>query len=222
MSATVESALPVERQGWHSDPGQQVILYNVSWETYERLLREHDGNSSTHFSYDQGKLEIIVLSAKHERKSRVLSHLVSILAEELEMDIVAFGSTTFQRPDLQKGFEPDGCFYVTNEAEMRNKLEIDLTVDPAPDLIIEIDITSPSLNKFPIFAALGIQEIWRYDGETVRIWCLAASSYQEAMQSSLFPLATGATLTEFLEIEPGMRRTEWLRRVRTWIRSQMG
>lgn len=222
MSATQGSTLFVDRRKWQSDPGQQVILYNVSWETYQRLLREHNGNSSTHFTYDQGTLEIMVLSAKHERKSRALSQLVAILAEEMTVDLVSFGSTTFQRADLQKGFEPDGCFYITHEAIMRDKLEIDLTVDPAPDLVLEIDITSPSLNKFPIFAALGIQEIWRYDGEAVRIWTLEGNGYQEAMRSQLLPIASGAVLTEFLEAEPGMRHTEWLRRVRSWARSQIG
>jgi len=133
-------------------------LHGISWETYERLLAEHQESSGTHFTYDRGRLEIMVLSAKHEAAKHVLTLLVEILAEELNVDVYGLGSTTFRRADLERGFEPDACFYIQREALVRGKDEIDLTVDPPPDLVIEIDITSPSLNKFPLFAALGISE----------------------------------------------------------------
>lgn len=217
---TVEQTLE-STPAWTTAPIQRVLLASVSWNTYQQLLAEHDGNRSTHFTYDEGLLEIMVLSARHERKADVLSQIVAVLAEELEIDIVSFGSTTFQRQDLQKGFEPDACFYIPNEPLMRDKLDIDLNTDPAPDLIIEVDITSPSLNKFPIFAALGIAEIWRYDGESVRIWSLKNGNYQESTSSQLLSVATGTVLTELLEAEPGMRRTEWLRRLRSWVREQI-
>ena len=101
----------------------------------------------------------MVLSTKHERPNRTLALLVEILAEELNMDVQRLGSTTFTREDLDKGFEPDSCFYIQNEARVRGKEEIDLAVDPPPDLVIEIDITSPSLNKFPIYARIGVPEV---------------------------------------------------------------
>ena len=159
----------------HAPPpavGQRVILHGVSWETYERLLADFQDSHAAHFAYDQGALEIMVLSLKHETFNRTLATLVEIVAEEMQGDVINAGSTTFRRADLSKGFEPDTCFYIQNVERVRGKDEIDLTVDPPPDLVIEIDITSPSLNKFPIFAAMGIPEVWRYDGKTVTIFTL--------------------------------------------------
>lgn len=248
---TIDAVVPRLGQNvpvWKATPTQPVLLEDISWGTYQQLLDEYEEHPNTHFTYDQGRLEIMVLSANHERKSEILSLLVTVFAEELDVDTVGFGSTAFQRADLQKGFEPDGCFYIQNEAAMRNKLDIDLTIDPPPDLIIEIDITSPSpkkhvvaatslccfcpldwlacsdgatLNKFPVFAALGIREIWRYDGEHVQIWSLMNNNYEESAQSLLLPVANGTALTQLLEMEPGMRRTVWLRHVRSWVREQL-
>ena len=156
-----------------------MILDRVSWETYEQLLNENGDNSSTHFTYDQGLLEIRVLSAEHENYKDFISLLINVIAEEMGIDVASYGSTTFKRKDLARGFEPDACFYIQNEARMRGKKRIDLDVDPAPDLVIEIDITNPSLNKFPIFASLGVAEIWRYDGDRVGIFLLQAGQYIE-------------------------------------------
>lgn len=224
MAKVIEAAAPLEEQpsAWKATPVQRVLLNGVSWETYQRLLAEHEGNSSTHFAYNQGQLEIMVLSGTHERRSRALSSLVTILAEESAINAVNFGSTTFQREDLERGFEPDSCFYIQNELLVRDKLEIDLSVDPAPDLVIEIDITSPSLKKFPLFAALGIAEVWRYDGERVSIWRLLGDNYRETTHSQQIPIASGPQLTEFLEAELGTPRLTWTQRVRAWAQEQLG
>jgi len=143
-------------------PEQTAILKGVSWETYERLLAGHEEESSTRFTYDGGILQILVPSARHKKPHRILASLVEVLAEEMALNIESLGSTTLKRPDLLKGFEPDSCFYIQHADAMRDKDEIDLTVDPPPDLVIEIDITSPLLDKFPLYAAVGVPEVWRY------------------------------------------------------------
>jgi Uma2 family endonuclease len=210
--AALLSAPPIET-------AQQVILHGIRWETYERLLAEHEESRSIHFAYDQGALEIMVLSPRHEAIKHLLALLVEVLAEEMGIDVYGFGSTTFRRRDLQRGFEPDACFYIRQEARVRGKTEIDLAVDPAPDLVIEIDISHPSLDKFPIFAALGVAEIWRYDGSEVAILALSAGSYTKRAESTMLPGVTGRQLTDWLETGQRLRRTEWLRRVRTWART---
>lgn len=125
--------------------------------------------------------------------------LVEVLAEEMEVDIHGGGSTTFRREDLAKGFEPDECFYIRYAEVVRGKKQIDLAQDPPPDLVIEIDITGPSLNKFPIFAALGIPEVWRYDGARVAIFTLVDNDYVERPESVALPKVTSAILTEFID-----------------------
>ena len=218
MSAYGEIVAPPIRQTSLPESGQCVILDRVSWETYEQLLNENGDNSSTHFTYDQGLLEIRVLSAEHENYKDFISLLINVIAEEMGIDVASYGSTTFKRKDLARGFEPDACFYIQNEARMRGKKRIDLDVDPAPDLVIEIDITNPSLNKFPIFAALGVAEIWRYDGERVGIFLLQAGQYIEQAESIMLSQVTGKLVAEWIDASQQMKRTAWLRLVREWAR----
>ena len=203
-----------------SSPEQLVILDRVTWDTYERLITEHGERCGTRFTYDEGVLQIMVVSSRHERPNRRLASLVEVLAEEWALDIEQLGSMTFKRKDLQKGFEPDSCFYIEHADTIRDREEIDLAVDPPPDLSIEVDITSGSLNRFPIFAAVGIPEIWRFDGKRVAIFQLESGDYVEAANSLAFPLVTGEILTLFLEESQKLKSTAWLRKVREWTRSQ--
>jgi Uma2 family endonuclease len=197
-------------------PEQKVILKGVSWETYERLLAEHQEQSGIRFTYDSGMLEIMVLSARHEEPNRTLALLVEVLAEEFNLDVRRLGSTSFRRPDLYKGFEPDSCFYIQQLDAVSGKEEIDLATAPPPDLVIEIDITSPSLDKLPLYAAVGVPEVWRYDGERVTILCLDDARYVEAARSAALPSLTSAVATQFLHDSTQVRSTVWLRRVREW------
>ncbi|HEY7543611.1 MAG TPA: Uma2 family endonuclease [Blastocatellia bacterium] len=204
-----------------SPPERLVTLYGISWETYERIITEHGERGGTRFTFDNGRLEIMVLSSRHERPNRTLALLVEVLAEEMEIDIERLGSTTFKREDLQKGFEPDSCFYIQNAESVRGKDEIDLASDPPPDLIIEIDITSESLNRFPIFAAVGVMEVWRFDRNAVTFFQLEDGEYRETPNSLAFPSLISEIATRFLAESLTMRSTAWLRRVREWARSQM-
>ena len=195
------------------------ILSGVSWETYERLLADMQDSHAAHFAYDRGVLEIMAPSYEHESIKEIIALLVNVLAEELDIDIQGGGSTTFRRKDLARGFEPDECFYIQHAELVRGKKQIDLDQDPPPDLIIEIDITSPSLNKFPIFAALGIPEVWRYDGARVAIFTLVDNDYVDRPESVALPKVTSAILTEFIDASKQLKRPVWLRQVRARIRS---
>ena len=95
---------------------QRVVLYDVSWETYERLLADHLDNSVPHFTYDRGVLAIVSPLPEHEKINRTISLLVELLAEEFEVDLENLGSTTFKREDLKRGFEPESSFYIQNES----------------------------------------------------------------------------------------------------------
>lgn len=199
---------------------QRVVLHNVSWGTYERLLEDHENNSAPRFTYDRGELEIMSPSPEHEKLNRRMAQLVMALTEETGVEAEDFGSTTFRREDLERGFEPDSCFYIENEESVRGKSRIDLSVDPPPDLVIKIDITSPSLNKLSIYTRIGVPEIWRYDGKRVTILKLEGDGYVEANASVVLPPATGAALSNFVEKSQSMRRTAWLKEVRGWARKQ--
>jgi Uma2 family endonuclease len=201
---------------------QRTVLHNISWETYERLLADHLDSGSPRFAYDRGELEIMVVSARHERPNRLIAHLVEVVAEEIDLDLENLGSTTFKREDLQRGFEPDSCFYIQNEGRVRGKQEIDPNLDPPPDLVIEVDITSPSLDRFPIYAHFGVPEVWRYDGERVMIYELRDDEYVGIAGSIALPRLTSAILTRFVDEGLKMRRMAWVRSVRDWARGQSG
>ena len=200
-------------------PEQRVLLSNVSWETYERLLAENVDSPGTRFTYDGGMLEIMVVYIGHEHPNRTLAALVEIVAEETGRDFHRAGSTTFKRKDLQKGFEPDSWFYLDHAEEMRGRDELDPDKDPAPDLVIEVDITRSSLDRFPIFAAVGVPEVWRYDGQRVILYRLAGDQYREVAASVALPPLTGVQATAFLHDSRIMKSTAWLRRVREWVRA---
>ncbi len=136
---------------------QRMVLYNVGWDTYERLLRDHTNAGAPRFAYDRGTLEIMSPLPEHERFNRAIQLLVPVIAEECGMEVYSLGSTTLNRADLQRGFEPDSCFYAQHAARVRGKDRIDLQVDPPPDLVVEIDITHPSYRVMS-FAASGITE----------------------------------------------------------------
>jgi Uma2 family endonuclease len=199
---------------------QFVVLRNVSWETFERLLADHEDSAGVRLYYDNGMLEIKVPSAKHEEPNRTLAQLIEVLAEEMNIDLRRLGSTTFKRYDLLKGFEPDSSFYIQNVEAITGKASLDLTIDPPPDIVIEVDISSDSLDKFPIFAGLGIPEVWHYDDEMVTIYKLEGDQYVKAEYSPTFPLLTGELATQFLEERAQMKSTVWLRRIREWARAK--
>ncbi len=228
MQTTIEttpSVQPLEspkgEERWFGG-GQRVILHGISWETYERLLDDMGDSHAAHFAYDQGELEIMVPSEEHEEPNRTLATFIEVLAEELNIDLRRLGSTTLKRADLHKGFEPDSCFYIQNEALVRGKKKLDFAVDPPPDLIIEVDVTSPSLNKFPIYAKLGIAELWRYKNNQVQIFGLSNGQYLEVANSIAFPLLTNAMATQFITESSVVTSTVWLRRVRQWVREASG
>jgi Uma2 family endonuclease len=200
-------------------PEQRVILENVSWETYERLLAESIESAGTRFTYDDGALEIMVVSIAHEYPNRTLALLVEIVAMETERSLHRAGSTTFKRKDLLKGFEPDSCFYISHAEQARGREELDPVTDPPPDLVIEVDITRSSLSRFPIFAALGVPEVWRFDGDRVTMYRLESGRYVEIEASLALPPLTASQSTVFLDESRREKSTVWFRRVQEWARS---
>lgn len=202
-----------------SAPEQRIVLRNVSWATYESLLADHLDASSPRFTFDQGWLEIMSPSSEHEELSHVITLLVNVLAEEMNIDVRGFGSTTFRRADLARGFEPDSCFYIQNVERISGKSKLDLANDPPPDLVIEIDITSPSINKLPLYAQVGVPEVWRYESARLIILKLAGDSYVESDASLALSGVTSRAIFSLVEDSKSMKRPAWLKKVRAWARS---
>lgn len=198
----------------------RVVLPNVSWETYARLLTDLSDCSVPHLTYDQGRLEIMGPTARHEEVNRNIELLVRTTALEMNVEVRSLGSTTFKREDIARGFEPDSCFYVQNEAAIRGKEDLDLLVDPPPDIVVEIDITSSSIDKRALFAQFAVPEVWCYDDENIEILNLVNGTYVKNERSSVLPFLTAKVLTDFIAESLTLSGLEWMKKVRAWAQQQ--
>lgn len=199
----------------------RVIVTNVSWETYESLLKDLENQSSPRLAYDQGVLEIMSPHFEHDRAKEILADIVKMALEEMDVDFEGAGSTTFKREVLKRGFEPDSSFFIRNAERVRGKKRLDMEIDPPPDLLIEIDVTNDSMNKFPLYAALGVAEVWRYE-DTIEIWSLDRGRYVRHNESAAIPILNEKVISEFMESSLTMKRPAWSRQTRKRIRELIG
>jgi Uma2 family endonuclease len=177
-------------------------------------------NRSSRLAYDRGVLEITMPSDRHETNTKLLERMIEALTEELDLPIKGFRSTTLNREDLQRGAEPDSCYYIQNVERIQGRT-IDLTKDPAPDLVIEVDITSPSSRRLQIYSQLGVSEVWRYVGQRVEIYQLQAGTYNLCENSPTFPFICVEIINQFLQQAETQDDTTFIRTWRKWIREKL-
>lgn len=201
---------------------QRVLLKRVSWQTFNQLLVELGEDRAMRLFYHEGLVEIMTPLGPHENSNRFIDDLIRAIADELDLNLKKFGSLTLKRDATQTGAEPDSCYYIHNEPLVRGKQEIDLKTDPPPDLVLEIDITSGSLDKRPIYATLGVPELWRYDGRKLEVFVLQASSltYLPVPQSPTFPSLPLAAVPRLIQQSLVDGETATLRAFRAWLREQ--
>lgn len=202
-----------------SIPTGHATIDDVSWHFYENFLKEFEERSIRH-TYDDGVLEIMSPPGfAHERPKKMLSWLIQELAVELRIPIACLGSMTLKSQRKLKGIEPDECFYVAHEAEMRSKDDYDAEFDPPPDLAIEIDWTNSSIPRLPVYARLGVPEIWRYAKRELTVHLLNSSGEYEASNHSLaFPMLPLQDFSQFIVRDPAIDETTWILQFRQWVR----
>ena len=200
----------------------RVILYNISWQQFENLLIELGESRAARFAYDNGTLEIMTPLLEHEYYKETIGITIQDIAEVLEKDYESLGSTTWKREIKKAGVEPDNCFYFQNEAKIRGKLQLNLEQDPPPDLVLEIDVTSKSINRFPIYARLGVPEIWCYDSGELKIYQLEGAEYIEVQISSIFTTLPIQEIPQLIEKNRYSGRLSLRKAVREWVREKSG
>jgi Uma2 family endonuclease len=200
---------------------QRFLLRGVSWEEYVRL-RAAPENEHVRMTYNQGALELMSLSKRHEQCANLLGVLIEIWAMELNIDVQSCGSMTFQREDLDRGLEPDKCYYVKNEPLVRGSDTADFTRDPPPDLAVEICITRSAIDKLPMYAAFGVPEVWRYEGRRLHVHLLQPGRDYESRSETVcfpnFPLVEAERLLARIGEES---QTALTRYFRDWVREKM-
>ncbi|MGA1626196.1 MAG: Uma2 family endonuclease, partial [Prochlorothrix sp.] len=195
---------------------KRVTFQDLSWRAYQQLLQTLPPTRSARLIYDRGLLEITMPSELHEFARELIGRFIYFLVSELGFSLKTLGSTTLDRPDLERGVEPDSAYYIQNQPQVAGR-RVDLAVDPPPDLVVEVDITHSDVNKLNLYAALGVPEFWRYNGQDWRIYHLQAGVYQEVDRSPTFPQVPKERLYTFLSQaqadEVGAERAlrQWLR-----------
>lgn len=203
----------------HLPAGAVLVLSGVGWDEYERLLEELADRPGVRISYDDGRLQVMSPSAEHEEYKELVLHLARASADEHGLLLETRGSTTWKRRGVRQGIEPDTCFYVARAREVIGKRVIDLDTDPPPDIAVEIDVSNESLAKLPAYAALGVPEIWRYDGRRLVMYELAGQEYRESPGSRFLTGVTPLLLGETLELAKTKGQTEAIRVFRERIRA---
>jgi len=212
---------PVARSAPVADNPPRIVLHNIPWELYERLRAERS-NWGIRMAYDRGKLELMSPSQRHEEIGSRFGLLLMSLADALDFKCKPLAHTTWTRPELEKGKEADACFYLANYERVRGKT-IDLDVDPPPDLAVEVEISRSAINSLNIYAAIGVPEIWRFDGSTFHIHSRRADGgYEEVERSPALPFVRPEEIVRWLiDGEALDDDVEWMRRVREWARAEL-
>lgn len=198
---------------------QRFVLLHVPWQNYLTISDALPDWPNLRITYDRGGLQFMTLSPEHERAKYCLGRLLETLAEEFGMQLAPYGSMTFRRADLERALEPDQCYWIAHEAQMRGMRHWDPATHPPPDLVIEVEISRSVLDRIGIYAALGVPEIWRYDGEALRVEILQSDrTYQPVEHSPTFPSVPLEEFVRFLQPQEGVSYLDIIRSFREWVR----
>lgn len=210
----------LELKRFNIPPGQKILLRDVTWEEFEQILEELGEHRAARIAYIDRTLEIMTPLPEHERNKEIISDLLKNLLEILEIEFCTLGSTTFKNKIMKNGIEPDNCFYIKNEAKVRDKDRLDLTADPPPDLALEIDMTSRTHRD--IYARLGVPELWIFEQGILHISVLENGQYQEVDFSPNFPnFSLKEAIPKYLEQSKKLGRNKTIKIFRNWAEEQI-
>ena len=176
---------------------QRVVFHRLTWIAYQQVLQAVGENRSARLTFDCGTLEITMPLEIHEFYSELIGRFIYFLVSEMGLKIKSMGSTTLGIESLARGAEPDKAYYIQNQSKVAGKT-VDLSVDPPPDLVVEIDITHTDIDKVALYESMGVPELWRFNGEEWRIYARIENSYQLVDASPTFPFVPKEKLSEFL------------------------
>jgi Uma2 family endonuclease len=198
---------------------QRIVLRSVGWDGYQSLL-ELIGDQAIRLTYDRGDVELTAPQPIHERKKSLPGQYVRILARELHIPIMPMGSATWNRQDLDRGLEADESFYLGDLDRVADPDHIDLTIDPPPDLAVEIEISPSTLERMSIYGALGVPELWRYNGRALKVLIRQEDgSYRVSDRSAILPEIPIDEINRFANLEESRDENINLDQFSAWVRA---
>jgi len=200
---------------------QRFQLWGVGWKGYQAIL-DAVGDRRIRITYDRGDLELMTISPLHGFSQKAIARLIEALCDELDLDIRSGGTITFKREELDRGLEPDECYWFRNEPIIRTKMDLDLTIDPPPDLVVEVEVSRSALDRMGIYAALGVPEVWRFDTTTIHVHHLQPDGHYAVRPGSLsFPWLPMGKMTEWIVRAGTISERELIRSFKAWVRAEV-
>jgi Uma2 family endonuclease len=199
----------------------RTLLTNISWQTFKAMLAEMGSQRKNRIAYDSRIIEIMTPLMPHENSNRAIEVFIGVMCEELGLEIKRTGSLTLTREDLQRGGEPDSSYYIQNESLVRDKENIDLAIDPPPDLVLEVEYSRSAINKLNLYASLKIPEVWRFNGSVLQVYTLADEQYTEVEISPTFNPIPIKEIPRFLQQAKIQGENATTRDFRVWVRQQI-
>ena len=196
-------------------PETRMVLENVAWDTYVALAEQRRG-SVPRMTYDNGVLEMMSPQREHENIGCLVGRMIETYSELRDIEIISVASVTVQRSDLSKAYEADESYYVTHAVELLGKREL-FEVDPPPDLVVEVEITSSAIKKMLLFAAMKVPEVWRHDGESLTMYRLENEAYVPIDSSLELPGLTARRINQTLANRDSIGETKLIRSFRKTI-----
>ncbi len=215
-----EAAVSIVGRHIVEPPETRMVLENVAWETYVALADQRRG-SVPRMTYDDGVLELMSPKREHENIGRLIGRMIETYSEVRDIEIISVASMTVKRSDLSKAYEADESYYVTHAADLLGKRELDFEVDPPPDLVVEVEITSSVIKKMLLFATMNVPEVWRHNGESLNMYRLASGAYAPIDSSVELPGLSGDRINQHLAGRDSIGETKLIQRFRRAI-SQPG
>ncbi|MFN6559038.1 MAG: Uma2 family endonuclease [Nostoc sp. ChiSLP01] len=197
------------------------VLQNISWQTFKAMLADMGCERNKRLAYDNGIVEIMTPLMPHENSNRLIESFVLVLCEEFGLEVKSAGSLTMMRDDLEQAAEPDSSYYIQNELLVRNKENIDLNIDPPPDLVLEVEYSRSKINKLILYASMGVPEFWRYNGTVLRIYTLKNGQYSQSESSLTFAPVVVTEIPRFIRESKKIGQIAATRAFRSWVRQQM-
>ena len=220
MSAVAAPSRPNYHTLIESMPrGSRFFVEEVPWKDYAQLVEDLMGIRRIRLSYNRGKMEIMSVSMQHDNEARFFGQLVQVLTEELGLEYTSTGSMTMTSERAEKGAEADDTFYIENLQRILGKKRVNLDYDAPPDLAIEVDVTNPSLSKLPIYAGLGIGELWRFNDGQIEFYELAGGAYQRVAHSKIFSFLTAEALVTAIQNGKANGVNSMRRSFRQWVQA---
>lgn len=198
---------------------KRVTLHGLTWAGYQQILSALPQSRSARLTYSLGTLEITMPLEDHEQLNGIIGIFIRTLIIEMGLRVKSMWSTTLDREDLDRGAEPDNAYYIQNRDKVAGKA-VNLQQDPPPDIVVEVDISHTDIDKNRLYAAMGVPEFWRFDGQFLHIYQLKEGSYIEIETSATFPFIQKQDLYDFIdaakadEVEAELNLRDWVQQQR--------